>query len=74
VPPGQPRNAKGVRVNTAAYSVMPAQDLAAPSWGCGFGPSIASGGASTGKVSDDLGLAMLVEDSEEVPPRESAQP
>jgi hypothetical protein len=74
VPPGQPRNGKGVRVDTAADGGMPAQDLAAPSRDCGFGSSIANGGASAGRVSDELGLAMLVEDSVVVPPRESAQP
>jgi hypothetical protein len=74
VPPGQPRNAKGVRVDTAVDGVMLAQDPTATLGDCWFGLGMSSGGASIGKVSDDLGPIMLVEDSEVVLPRESAQP
>ena len=61
-PSGPLRNAKGVGVDAAVCCVAPGQDLTAPPEDSGLNLIIASEGVSSGKISDSLGPAMLVEE------------
>ena len=61
-PSGPLRNPKGVGVDATVCCVTPGQDLTAPPEDRGLDLSIAGEGVSSGKISDSLGPAMLVEE------------
>lgn len=61
-PSGPLRNSKGIGVNTAVCCKTPDRDLTAPPENGGFDLSIASEAVSSGKISDNLGPATLVEE------------
>jgi len=61
-PSGPLRKAKGVGVDATVCCVAPGQDLTAPPEDSGLDLSIASEGVSSGKISDSLGPAILVEE------------
>lgn len=67
-----PRHSKRVDVDDAMDGVTSSRDLTAPPEDRRFGLHIASDDASSGKVLDEPGTAMLVE--EVVPQQECAQP